>query len=182
MSKKERPLKSGKSRGRYGRKIEVTEVDEKEAAAWLPNQVTRVDESGENVNQPENNWTTSMKPWRMGEKPSDIQLTREAFADLVDMEDEYRVLVEAPGIPKDKLNITVSKKRIEIDGETNIDQKKESKEQGYIFRGRRYTNIYKRLTFPDEVIPDKATATLESGLLDVRVPKKAPTPKSDVIR
>jgi HSP20 family protein len=99
--------------------------------------------------------------------------TRHAFADLIDSGSEYRVRVEVPGIPKDKINISVTPKEIKIDGEaeTNIDETKE----GFVHRERSYSSIKKELPFPEEVIPDMADASVKDGILEVKVPKKNPT-------
>jgi HSP20 family protein len=108
--------------------------------------------------------------WRTLAESAD---TRRAFADLIDSGNEYRVRAEVPGIPKEKLNISVTPREIKIEGEaeTNIDESKE----GFVHRERRYTSIKKDLPFPEEVIPDKADATVKDGILEVRIPKKNPT-------
>ncbi|MBS7623744.1 Hsp20/alpha crystallin family protein [Candidatus Bathyarchaeota archaeon] len=98
---------------------------------------------------------------------------REPCADLIDAGKEYRVCVEMPGIPKEKVDVTVTPRGIEIAAEakTQIEEDKE----GYIHRERGYTKVYRSLSFPDDVLPDKAEATLNNGVLEVRVPKKTPT-------
>jgi HSP20 family protein len=108
--------------------------------------------------------------WRtFGEIPD----TRHAFADLIDAGDEYKVRAEVPGIPKEKINISVTPREIKIEGEaeTNIDETKE----GFVHRERSYSSVKKDLPFPEEVIPDKAEATVKDGILEVKVPKKNPT-------
>ncbi len=108
--------------------------------------------------------------WRgFGEFPD----TRRAFADLIDVGNEYRVRVEVPGISKEKINISVTPKEIKIEGEaeTNIDENKE----GFVHRERTYSKVKRDLAFPEEVIPEKADASVENGILEVKVPKKNPT-------
>jgi HSP20 family protein len=99
--------------------------------------------------------------------------TRRPFADMIDAGNEYRVRAEVPGIPKEKLNISVTPREIKIEGEaeTNIDEKKE----GFVHRERTYSKVKRDLMFPEEVIPDKADAIVKDGVLEVRVPKKTPT-------
>jgi len=79
-----------------------------------------------------------------------------------------------PGIPKDKLDITITEDGIEISGKAETERKEE--EKGYVVRERGYSEVYKRMAFPEEVIPDKAEAALKNGLLEIKVPKKTPTP------
>ncbi len=107
--------------------------------------------------------------WRSFELPE----TRRAFADLIDAGKEYHVHVEVPGIPKDKLNISVTSRGVKIDGEaeTNIDENKE----GYVHKERTWSKVRRELTFPEEVIPDQADAVVKDGILELTVPKKNPT-------
>ena len=110
-------------------------------------------------------------PW----EPFEIEPVREAYSDLVDAGNKYLVHAEVPGIPKNKINITVTKDNIEISAETEVAT--EEKGENFVVRERGYSTIYKRLPFPEEVIPDKAEAALKDGLLEVSVPKKTPTPE-----
>jgi len=97
----------------------------------------------------------------------------EPSSDIIDTGKEYRVCAEIPGIPKDKIDVTVSPKGIEISGEAETKTKEEK--EGYIHQERGYSKIYRNLPFPEEVIPDQAKATLENGILEVKIPKKTPT-------
>jgi HSP20 family protein len=99
--------------------------------------------------------------------------TRRAIADLIDAGNEYRVRVEVPGIPKEKLDISVTPTEIRIEGESleNIDEKKE----GFLRRERAFTKVRRELNFPEEVVAGKAEASVKDGILEVRVPKKTPT-------
>ncbi len=107
--------------------------------------------------------------WRSFELPE----VRRPFADLIDAGSEYRARVEVPGIPKEKLNISVTPKEIKIEGEaeSNFDEKKE----GFVRRERTYSKVRRELAFPEDVIAEKAEATVKDGVLEVRVPKKVPS-------
>ena len=113
-------------------------------------------------------------PWEwIGVEPA-LSL-RELPADLVDAGSKFLVHAEMPGIPKDKIDITVTKDGIEISAETNAE--KEEKEKNFVVRERNYTHVYKMLLFLEEVIPEKAESTLKDGLLEVSIPKKTPAPE-----
>jgi HSP20 family protein len=107
--------------------------------------------------------------WRSFELPE----TRRAFADLIDAGKEYHIRAEVPGIPKEKLNISVTPRGIKIEGEaeTKIDEDKE----GYVHKERTWSKIRRELAFPEEVVPDQADAQVKDGILQVTVPKKSPT-------
>lgn len=98
---------------------------------------------------------------------------RHPYADLVDSGKEYRVIAEVPGIPKEKLDITVTDREIKIEGEAKTDLHEEK--EGFIRRERGYSRVSRRVTFPEPVVAGKAEASLNNGVLEVKVPKKAPT-------
>jgi len=100
---------------------------------------------------------------------------REAFADLEDTGKEFVVRAEVPGIPKDKIDVNVTKNDIEISAEAGTE--KEEKKKGYVFRERGHSSFYKRIVFPEEVVPQKAESTIKDGVLEIDVPKKTPTPE-----
>jgi len=95
------------------------------------------------------------------------------YTDLIDSGKEYRVLAEVPGIPKEKLDITVTDREIKIEGEAKTDLHEEK--EGFVRQERGYSRISRRLALPEPVVAEKAVATLNNGLLEVKVPKRAPT-------
>jgi HSP20 family protein len=115
-------------------------------------------------------------PWTWAIEPYNVELPmRVAYSDLVDEGKRFLVRAEVPGIPRDKIDVTVTKDGIEISGET--DAEKEEKEKNFVVRERSYSSIYKNLAFPEEVIPEKAECKIKDGILEVTIPKKAPTPE-----
>ncbi len=102
---------------------------------------------------------------------------REATVDLVDEGNKFVVHAEMPGVAKDKIDVALTTDGIEISAETDVE--KEDKEKNFVVRERVYSHIYKQLSFPEEVIPEKAESTFRDGLLEVSIPKKtiAPAPK-----
>ena len=120
----------------------------------------------------ENIWT----PWEWAIEPYNVELPmRAAYSDLIDEGERFLIRAEVPGIPRDKIDVTVTKDGIEISGETGAE--KEEKEKNFVVRERSYASIYKSLAFPEEVIPEKAGCTIKDGILEVSIPKKAPTPE-----
>ena len=102
---------------------------------------------------------------------------REATVDLVDEGNKFVVHAEMPGVAKDKIDVALTKDGIEISAETDVET--EDTEKNFVVRERVYSHIYKQLSFPEEVIPEKAESTFRDGLLEVSIPKKtiAPAPK-----
>jgi HSP20 family protein len=117
-------------------------------------------------------WT----PWEWAIEPYSVELPmRAAYSDLIDEGNSFLVRAEVPGIPRDKIDVTVTKDGIEISGETGAE--KEEKEKNFVVRERSYSSIYKNLAFPEEVIPEKAECKIKDGILEVSIPKKTPTPE-----
>jgi len=104
---------------------------------------------------------------------------REATVDLVDEGDKFVVHAELPGVAKDKIDVTLTKDGIEISAETDVEKTDKAKNFDFVVRERVYSHVYKQLSFPEEVNPEKAESTFRDGLLSVYVPKKtiAPAPK-----
>ena len=102
---------------------------------------------------------------------------REATVDLVDEGNRFVVHAELPGVAKDKIDVSLTKDGIEISAETDVET--EDKGKNFVVRERVYSHVYKQLSFPEEVIPEKAESTYRNGLLEVCIPKKtiAPAPK-----
>ena len=98
---------------------------------------------------------------------------RTPYADLIDSGNEYRVMAEVPGIPKEKLDITVTDREVKIEGEAKTDLREEK--EGFIRQERGYSTISKRVAFPEPVVAEKAEASLNNGVLEVKVPKKTPS-------
>jgi HSP20 family protein len=122
----------------------------------------------------ESTFAPYLEPWFVRSRGiPELPQVRPAYADLIDAGKEYRVSAEVPGIPKENLNVTVTNREIKIEGEAKTDRQQEN--EGFVQRERAYSKISRSLTFPEEVLPEKAEATLNNGLLEVRIPKRVPT-------
>jgi len=102
--------------------------------------------------------------------------------DIVDKGDRFEAIAEIPGIPKENLEVNVTENEIEIKGK--FEEKKEEEGKRYVRQERRRADIYRCVSLPEEVIPDKATAKMENGILKISLPKKKPTeePKTRKIK
>lgn len=90
--------------------------------------------------------------------------------DMIDDGKRYRVIADLPGVSGDRIKIHLSRKAIEICSELEITG--EEKGLKYICRERCYSNLCRYIAFPEEVIPSKAKAFLNNGVLEIKVPKK----------
>jgi HSP20 family protein len=119
-------------------------------------------------------WPMTLWPWLVRTPKTTLPEIRAPFCDLVDAGKEYKLRAEMPGISKDKINITVDKNSIEISAEAATDTD-EHEAKGYVSRERAYSKLYRSMEFPEEVIPERAEANYENGMLEVKLPKKTPT-------
>ncbi len=89
--------------------------------------------------------------------------------DLSEKQDEINIAIELPGVAKKDINILLHSNRLEING-----VKKESLPQGKIkyHRLEREYGTFRRYIFlPSLVIPERAKASLENGVLFVVLKK-----------
>jgi len=105
---------------------------------------------------------------------------REPLVDLIDKGPEFVVRAELPGVPKENVDLTVTADGIEIRAKT--ERSREENEKDYFYRERAYQALERALSFPEEVKADLASATLKDGVLEVRIPKKEPTPVTKPVK
>lgn len=98
---------------------------------------------------------------------------KQTVVDLVDTGKEFKVVAEMPGVLKKDIEVSITQNNISICGETKTET--ESDDEGYVRRERSYSTLCRTMTFPEEVNPDKAEATLKDGILEVKVTKRTPT-------
>lgn len=97
-------------------------------------------------------------------------------------EDEKNVYVRAavPGVPKDKLEITVENDRVYLKGEIQ-EQKKEEKE-GTVYSEMRYGAFERTIALPTEVKAEEAKAEYHDGIVELTLPKKSTESKGVKIK
>ncbi|MCI4371061.1 MAG: Hsp20/alpha crystallin family protein [Thermoplasmata archaeon] len=120
-------------------------------------------------------WGGLLAPWEAAG-----QAVREPLVDVIDKGSEFVVRAELPGVSKENVDLTVTADGIEIRAQT--DRSREEREKHYTYQERTYRTLRRYLRVPEEVKADLATATLKDGILEVRVPKKKPTPESKPVK
>src|SRR5206468_2270511 len=79
------------------------------------------------------------------------------------------VKAQVPGVPKDKLQLTITEDALTLKGEMQEEEKKEDKD--YYRREFHYGAFARTIPLPVPVQAEKATAALKDGLLEVTLPK-----------
>ncbi|MDV6011749.1 Hsp20/alpha crystallin family protein [Haloechinothrix sp. LS1_15] len=88
-------------------------------------------------------------------------------ADLAETEDAYHVEVELPGVKRDDITIDLVGSELTVNGELTESEQKGRLRQ----RGRRTGRFHYQVTLPHDVDAERVEATLDQGVLTVRVPK-----------
>jgi HSP20 family protein len=89
--------------------------------------------------------------------------------ELSETDDEVVIRAQVPGIEKDDLDIEVLDGSLNIRGETR--QREEEKKRSLYRSEFRYGAFSRTIPLPTGVEPSKAEAKLESGVLELHVPK-----------
>lgn len=103
---------------------------------------------------------------------------REPLMDLWEDEDSVVVKAEMPGVDKEDIKLNVMEDSLEF----KVERKKEKRAEtaGTRRMERSYEGFYRYVQLPCKVIPDKATATYNNGILEVKVPKAEKVKKRGV--
>ena len=98
--------------------------------------------------------------------------------DLYETDDEVVVQASLPGVKPAEVQVSVIGNTLTVRAETEAAH--EEKRPSYYRKERRYGAFQRSLTLPVRVDADKANATFENGVLDLRLPK-APEARSKTI-
>lgn len=89
------------------------------------------------------------------------------MVDIEEQDDTYVVEAELPGVKRDDVNIELVGNELSITGAV-----KEKERQGVLRQRTRRTGRFEyRIALPESVDPGKVDASLDNGVLTVRVPK-----------
>jgi HSP20 family protein len=109
------------------------------------------------------------RPWRSeaGERAPQIRL------DLSETEKDYTVKAEIPGVKKEDIDVRIDGKQVTISAE--VKQDKEEKKDGRVLRSeRRYGYASRTFLLDNDVDEGGADAKYSNGVLELKLPKKAP--------
>lgn len=91
--------------------------------------------------------------------------------DVFEKDNTLVVKAELPGVKKEDVHVELDNGTLVIKGETKAES--EAKQETYYRMERTYGSYYRRLPLPFDVTPDQVTATLQEGVLEIRIPKPA---------
>jgi len=102
-------------------------------------------------------------------KPIEYPLT-----DVIDDGDYYIIEAELPGVERKDIIVEIAADLIRIKGSINLDREATYSEANYLLRERKDQDFNKEIVLPHSVNQKEAEATLEEGVLKIKIPKKPP--------
>ena len=91
---------------------------------------------------------------------------------VTENEQNYEIEVAAPGMCKKDFNISLTKDGdIVIAMEKKSDNKEEEKDKKYLRREFSYSKYEQCLTLPDNADKENISASMNNGILDIKIPK-----------
>jgi len=99
--------------------------------------------------------------------------------DFAETDTEYVIRVEVPGIHKENLDVSLENNVLTLSGRREF--QKEEKGEQYLWQERDEGRFVRALRLPTPVMSDKIDATVQDGVLMVRLPKVEPAKKSKIV-
>ncbi len=91
--------------------------------------------------------------------------------DVYEEGDEIVFDLDAPGMEKDDLDVSLEKNRLTISGERREERDVEVEDRNYLRSERVYGTFKRSFALPDSVEADDVSANYEDGVLTVKAPK-----------
>lgn len=97
--------------------------------------------------------------------------------DVHQTDKEYVVKAVLPGVKADDLDVSIVGEALTI--KATAQENQDVKEEDWLLKETRYTAFSRTITLPSEVQADKVDASLDNGILTLRIPKaEAVLPKA----
>ncbi len=98
--------------------------------------------------------------------------------DLADEGDEFVVTADVPGYESDDLELRLTGETLAISGNREHTQEVGGEEENYIRRERKTQSFSRQVRLPEPVDADGIRASVNNGVLTVRLPKIEPSEES----
>lgn len=99
------------------------------------------------------------------EAMSDIEM------DVYEEGDQVVVKVKAPGFKKDEVDVSVESGKVTVVGNAQQEKEEEDKKRKYYRKEISKSSFTRSCVLPVDVVPDKANANFEDGVLTITLPK-----------
>lgn len=92
-------------------------------------------------------------------------------AEVVETGDEVRLMIEAPGLKPEDIDITLENNVLTVSGEKKMERREGESENDYRLLERRYGRFERSFVLPPTVDTEHVDARYENGILTVQLPK-----------
>jgi HSP20 family protein len=106
---------------------------------------------------------------------AESELLMPISVELSETETEVSVRAEVPGFSEKDLEIGVEPGRLFIKGK--VEKKSEEKKKKTIYSEISSNEIFRSISLPSDIDPEKVTAVLKNGVLDITMAKAIPAKK-----
>ncbi len=110
-------------------------------------------------------------PGAWGGRMAGMDLLRAPSADVMETQEEIRVMVELPGMRREDVEVSLENNVLTISGEKKEERQEGGKDDRRHLSERRYGRFSRSFVLPQEVEQDGVQATFEDGVLGVTIPK-----------
>jgi HSP20 family protein len=97
--------------------------------------------------------------------------------DVSETDKEVTVSAEMPGLDENDIDISLEQNSLVISGQKQTEKKSEEKRYSQV--ERTYSSFFRRIPLPHEVDAKKVKATYKKGILTVKLPISAHTPRKN---
>ncbi len=111
------------------------------------------------------------KPWGV---------TRTPNIDVIDLGTEIHIVADLPGVKKEDIDIDLAPDTIDIAAAPKAEM--EHEQQPYARRERGIVAYKRRIYLPASVVPKKAKARFNNGVLEITMPRKEPVEKVRAVK
>jgi HSP20 family protein len=115
--------------------------------------------------------------WPWPEWPSRLEAKLPAV-DIIDRTEDILVRAEVPGVKKEDLDVSVSDNLVTIRGTTRHEEEK--KDEQYYRREMTRGEFSRSVSLPADVDSARAKASFKDGVLELTLPKTAPSQRRSV--
>lgn len=112
--------------------------------------------------------------WDGDESDRPVMFARETMrVDLADEDDELVATIDLPGFEPNDVQVTLSDRTLQIIADREEEELDESDRQ-YIRQERHWQSLRRMIDLPQDVDEEGVAATMNNGVLTIRLPKLAP--------
>ena len=121
---------------------------------------------------------TVKKKEELKKKSELSSLDGQLVVDVYETKDNFYVRAPIAGVESDEIDVTVENGMLIIKGERKYEEEK--KEKNYFYQECYWGSFSRQILLPDDVDSSKIKASLEKGVLTVKLPKSPKTKKKKV--